>query len=398
MIQITLGGLKFPDGAVQTTALDTSQLVRSLNGLKGDVQLSPGANIAIMPFGNTLTISATGLLTGVTHDDTLRGNGTSGTPLGLAVPLTLAGNVSDGNGVITATNTAAGAPGLFAIGGNSSPTTGGGSGLLSLGGSGSGSKSGGEGLAAFGGGADAASGGTGGSFLGGVAVNGGNGGVGVFAEGAFGSGAGNTGGRGITAIPGRGVDGATTGLAGAFIGDVSVSGNLSKGGGSFKIDHPLDPENKYLYHSFVESPDMKNIYDGDITTDANGEATVELPDWFEALNRDFRYQLTVIGAFAQAIVAEKIKGNHFRIKTNAPNIEVSWQVTGIRQDAYANRHRIPVEEAKPENERGAYLHPDSFNQPEDRSVEWARNPEMMRQLKEQREKQIAAMKRMSSNK
>ena len=72
------------------------------------------------------------------------------------------------------------------------------------------------------------------------------------------------------------------------------------------------------------------------------------------------------GAFAQAIVAEKVNCNHFRIKTNGSNIEVSRQVTGIRQDAYANKHRIPVEETKPEIERGSYLHPDVFNQREDR--------------------------------
>lgn len=90
---------------------------------------------------------------------------------------------------------------------------------------------------------------------------------------------------------------------------------------------------------------------------------VTLPDWFEALNRDFRYQLTVIGTFVQAIVAEKIKGNRFTIKTSAPNVEVLWQVTGIRQDAYAKMHRILVEEAK--RERGTYLHPEAFNQPEE---------------------------------
>src|SRR6185295_9797953 len=97
----------------------------------------------------------------------------------------------------------------------------------------------------------------------------------------------------------------------------------------------LDPENKYLYHSFVESPDMKNIYDGNVVTDEHGNATVELPDYFEALNRDFRYQLTVIGTFAQAIIAAEIRENRFKIKTNAANVKVSWQVTGIRQDAFA---------------------------------------------------------------
>jgi hypothetical protein len=86
------------------------------------------------------------------------------------------------------------------------------------------------------------------------------------------------------------------GLAALLEGNVTVTGTLHKGGGSFKIDHPLDPANKYLSHSFVESPDMKNIYDGVTVLDENGEAEITLPDWFSALNKDFSYQLTAIGA------------------------------------------------------------------------------------------------------
>ncbi|HEV8485344.1 MAG TPA: hypothetical protein VGV87_17510, partial [Blastocatellia bacterium] len=201
------------------------------------------------------------------------------------------------------------------------------------------------------------------------------GGAGVKGVGGTGNGAGNRGGSGIEAFGGQGAGGAAVGLAGKFNGDVQVTGNLSKGGGAFKIDHPLDPENKYLYHSFVESPDMKNIYDGNVLTDSSGEAVVVLPDYFEALNHDFRYQLTVIGTFAQAIIADKIQDNHFRIKTNAPNVEVSWQVTGIRHDAFANKHRIQVEEEKPKVERGYYLHPEAFGQPEEKSINWARDAE-----------------------
>lgn len=143
-------------------------------------------------------------------------------------------------------------------------------------------------------------------------------------------------------------------------GNVQVTGTLSKGGGSFQIDHPLDPANKYLYHSFVESPDMMNVYNGNVTTDRRGLATVQLPKYFEALNRDFRYQLTVIGQFAQAIVAKEIDQNRFTIRTNRPGVKVSWQVTGIRHDAYADAHRIPVEEDKPAQEQGRYLHPELF--------------------------------------
>ncbi len=386
MIESTLGGFKFPDGTVQTSAFSASQVVSSLNGLKGNVTLAAGTNITIMPSGNTLTIAATGLLTGVNHDSTLKGDGTAAMPLGLAIPLIITGDVDNGNGVITSTNTAAGGPGLFTVGGNANAMIGGGSGLLALGGTGGANGAttpGGVGMVGFGGSASNGNGGTGGSLIGGVSTAG-NGGDGAFLVGALGVGTGKKGGRGLIAIPGGGAGGATPGRAGEFLGDVEVSGNLAKGGGSFKIDHPLDPENKYLYHSFVESPDMMNIYNGNITTDANGDAVVEMPNYFEALNRDFRYQLTVIGQFAQAIVAEKINGNQFRIKTNAANVEVSWQVTGVRHDAYANKHRIPVEEAKPETERGYYIHAEAFGQSEERSLNFVRNPEMMMRLKQQR--------------
>jgi hypothetical protein len=141
-------------------------------------------------------------------------------------------------------------------------------------------------------------------------------------------------------------------------GWLDIIGTISKGGGTFKIDDPVDPTNKYLYHSFVESPDMMNVYNGSVTTDKRGVATVILPDYFEALNKDFRYQLTPIGSFAQATVTKKVDGNRFTIRTSKPGVEVSWQVTGVRHDAYANAHRIQVEEEKPEKERGHLLHPE----------------------------------------
>jgi hypothetical protein len=155
---------------------------------------------------------------------------------------------------------------------------------------------------------------------------------------------------------------------GNFAGNLNVKGRVTKGSGSFKIDHPLDPANKYLSHSFVESPDMMNVYNGNITTDRHGLATVNLPEYFEALNGDFRYQLTVIGQFAQAIVARKIAANRFVIRTSKPGVEVSWQVTGIRHDAYANAYRIPVEEDKSAGEQGYYLHPEVFGQSESKSI------------------------------
>ncbi len=157
-------------------------------------------------------------------------------------------------------------------------------------------------------------------------------------------------------------------FAGWFNGDVNVVGALSKSAGTFKIDHPLDPENKYLYHSFVESPDMMNVYNGNITTDASGNAVVTLPDYFEALNKDFRYQLTAIGSFAQAMVSKEVAGNTFEIKTSQPNVKISWQVTGIRKDAYANAHRVVPEVEKEASNKGKYLTPAEFGKTQDKQI------------------------------
>ena len=158
-------------------------------------------------------------------------------------------------------------------------------------------------------------------------------------------------------------------IAGYFEGDVEVLGNLSKSGGTFKIDHPQDPANKYLIHSFVESPEMMNIYNGLITTDANGFAVVTLPSYFQSLNIDFRYQLTILGSqFAQAIIIKKIEGNQFTIQTNLPNIEVSWQVTGIRNDAWAKANPIIPEKTKADKDKGKYLTPELFGQPKTQSI------------------------------
>jgi hypothetical protein len=150
-----------------------------------------------------------------------------------------------------------------------------------------------------------------------------------------------------------------------IIGDLNVSGNISKGGGTFKIDHPLDPYNKYLVHSFVESPEMMNIYSGNITTDSDSTAVVKLPDYFQAANKDFKYQLTVIGKFAQAIVFEEINNNSFVVKTSEANIKVSWQVMTVRADKYADKNRIIPEQDK--IEKGTLLHPELFNEDDQKS-------------------------------
>jgi len=338
IIQSESGGIIFPDGTLQKTAA------------------KPG-------------------LTSVSHDATLTGAGTGGSPLGIALPLTLTGGASSpairANGGASDGIRPAGDGGDF-IGGAGAV------GVVSTAGSGI---SGQGGVAADFSGISA---GAGGSFTGGSSgvsdvFTPQGGGDGVDAFGGDGTNGGSGGGIGIVAHGGLN-PGSGANLAGFFFGDVVVDGNLSKAGGSFKIDHPLDPANKYLYHSFVESPDMMNIYNGNVVTDGSGAAVVTLPEWFETLNRDFRYQLTVIGQFAQAVIESEIANHQFTIKTDKPSVKVSWQVTGIRQDAWANAHRIPVEQDKPEKVRGHYLHPELYDQPATKSVLAAERPDLMRRI------------------
>lgn len=145
---------------------------------------------------------------------------------------------------------------------------------------------------------------------------------------------------------------------------VAVDGlfaSVSKASGQFKIDHPLDPLHKYLQHSFVESPDMKNVYDGLVTLDKHGEAWISLPDWFQVLNSDFRYQLTAVGTPSPHLyVASEMASNKFKIAGGKPGSKVSWQVTGIRQDAWAKAHRVQVELDKPPDQQGKYLYPEVY--------------------------------------
>jgi hypothetical protein len=156
--------------------------------------------------------------------------------------------------------------------------------------------------------------------------------------------------------------------AGYFNGNVHVTGTLSKAAGTFRIDHPVDPENKILSHSFVESPDMMNVYAGVATTGSNGEGIAELPSYFQKLNINYTYHLTVMGGvFAQAIVFKEIESNRFIIKTNQPNVKVSWLVTGVRNDPYAQKNRVVPEEDKKEN-RGKYLNPEVYGLPMEKSI------------------------------
>jgi trimeric autotransporter adhesin len=152
-------------------------------------------------------------------------------------------------------------------------------------------------------------------------------------------------------------------------GDLLCTGTISASSAVSKIDNPIDPANKYLIHRSIESPEAKTVYDGVTLLDGNGEAWVRLPAYLEALNQDFRYQLTAIGAPGPNLyVAEKISGHRFRIAGGKPGAEVSWQVTGIRHDAWTNASAEEVEPVKSPVERGYYLHPEAFGQPREKGI------------------------------
>ncbi len=152
------------------------------------------------------------------------------------------------------------------------------------------------------------------------------------------------------------------------LGDVgSIYADVLYGAGKFfRIDHPLDPANKYLLHGCIESSEMKNLYDGVATTDSAGYATVSVPDYMEALNTAFRYQLTVIDDgddFVLAKVTRELQDGSFEIRTSRPSVKVSWQLTGVRRDPFAAALPFEVERPKQGRDRGRYLHPEVYGQP-----------------------------------
>jgi hypothetical protein len=165
------------------------------------------------------------------------------------------------------------------------------------------------------------------------------------------------------------------GLAGDFRGRVEVFGDVVNTNGNklFKIDHPLDPKNRYLLHNCVESSERKNVYDGVAWLGEDGSAWIDLPEWFEALNGDVRYQLTSVGGAAPDLhVAEEISENRFKVAGGQEGMKVCWQVTGSRKDPWAAANPVEVEQEKPQEDRGRYLQPDLYGAPEEQRVMRAR--------------------------
>ena len=183
-----------------------------------------------------------------------------------------------------------------------------------------------------------------------------------------------------------------SGLAGFFRGTVTITESLlvtdvyakkvvaaesymGPGVKAFRIDHPLDPAGKFLMHSSVESDTMKNMYDGVVTLDGDGAAWVALPEWFEVLNQDFRYQLTCLGRYAPVFIAREVEHHRFQVAGGTPGLRVSWQVTGIRHDAYARAHPLVVEPQKGPSERGKYQNPKELGLPEEMGINYEQRPD-----------------------
>ncbi|MBA7714361.1 hypothetical protein ES703_123383 [subsurface metagenome] len=161
-------------------------------------------------------------------------------------------------------------------------------------------------------------------------------------------------------------------------GNAQITGSLTKGSGTFLIDHPLDPKNKVLRHSFIEGPEMTNIYKGR-TKLVNGVATIELPSYFDALNHPNGREiiLTPINGWSPLYLDGKIKDNKFTVKTTKegnPEQEFSWVILAVRNDAFARQNPIVVEEEKGTGtatsyKKGEYIHAKAFG------IEQAINPE-----------------------
>jgi len=151
----------------------------------------------------------------------------------------------------------------------------------------------------------------------------------------------------------------------AASGAFAVTNNISKSSGSFVIDHPLDPKNKLLFHSFVESPDAKNIYDGISVLDEDGAIIVTLPGYFDVLNNNVRYQIKPIGvSMPNLYVSKEIAGGVFSISGGVPNGRISWQISGVRKDPYILANPIVNEVPKTKNTivpRGEFLYSKGFD-------------------------------------
>lgn len=140
---------------------------------------------------------------------------------------------------------------------------------------------------------------------------------------------------------------------------------IAAGTKSFQIDHPLDPENKYLKHFSIESSEVLNIYRGNAVLDNNGEAEIILPSYFSSININFSYHLTPIAESAPDLyVKEEAKGNKFSIAGGKPGMKISWTLYAERNDLFLQKYPQAknTELLKRDADRGKYMRPELYNQ------------------------------------
>ena len=102
-----------------------------------------------------------------------------------------------------------------------------------------------------------------------------------------------------------------------------------------------------------------------------------MPDWFESFNTDYRYQLTAIGTAAPSLhVSQEISNGRFEIAGGEPNMKVSWEITGIRNDNYAKKNPVQVVKDKKPDDKGYYLHPEAYGLPEEQGIDYQHEKEM----------------------
>jgi hypothetical protein len=200
-------------------------------------------------------------------------------------------------------------------------------------------------------------------------VRGQNNGTGAFGIGVWGSQEGSGWGVYGTSVSGIGVYGYASTTSG--YGVYSQGRFAATGTKSFQIDHPLRPETYYLNHFCTEGPEPYNSYRGTVVLDANGEAWIQLPDYFEAINRDPSYHLTAVGApMPNLHVAVEIQGNRFKIAGGVPGKKVSWEVKAIRNDLWVQRYGYQTEQEKEDAIKGKYIQPELYGMPKENGIHY----------------------------
>jgi hypothetical protein len=161
--------------------------------------------------------------------------------------------------------------------------------------------------------------------------------------------------------------------AGYFNGNVEVVGSVTGAGAAAVMDNPKDPSGSYLYQSAIVGGERVTFYNGNVKIGADKEATVKLPSYFEDINGDPRYQLTVVGKQAQAWIKRGVQDNTFVIATDTEDVEVSWQVSGVRVDAWAKAKPFKETAAKTGQAKGKYLHPEAYGKPASAGINYERS-------------------------